>query len=1048
MPNEKFVDWEKINNGHQGFERLANEFVAKEIGFDVKWRATQLTRDGNKDGIAILYCYLPLAGTTEEQIWMEAKYSLTQQNLSRYKLDSTIVSAIIEGNVKEIIFITNIEIELSVEQKIKQALMNALRYNENNVAFFSRWTLERWLLLHPEIYQRYFPDAPQIPASFFQDLYCTDKISFHQKSYSIQYFTEPLQHLYTDQVYNSFLRIFSPADQTARITSLNAGLKIKNNHWVTDNRIRLKQGINTIELDVECVLPAAVSGPVIRIGDLELFCNRPVEISRKTAQPTVSIASQENIMAAILSVVSGTVPVKGFVFQEIRGAGANGKTRMIEIIASKGLKNKDTIVAAFTDDQLMNSRLLLDVVLSVLFYYLDLESIDVAYLHELKKRGLFISSYLEDLVGAREQPEKLHRLLSKFEAADHILIPPLARLNDKLILLDDLHKLDDSNRLFVNHLLVEIGKSQLTGLAVVAARESYFESAEYLFFRKNNISRAHQLELTIDDVLDSFKKNQLELPELTARVLFSRQKLNCLLLIDLIRQLQDRSEPFDDAGLILFFREFLNGDTYLQSVLNRFAKTDADQDFRAVVNAVYLSSGGVLPSALKDHHKKTVPQLIHFELIRYSPDGRIIPYHDFYTKIFRERYQNRFLECFSDNGYLFTEIEETKYRLMCLFEDEKVSIQHIVGQLRQLSEMHRFYPVIYILEPVFQQENRSAFRDRLGAATYYELYFMYARAIGHTSKHYAGNDEIKQIIQETAFLTDTDIRWIRIKALAEMMNTSFEYLLFDDISRYSVLLDDLFNVLIMGGEFEQEALSAHPSYILADEIRILKAMSTDDFTAGDQLYSNLVDRCLRHGLWDKSGILKIRFARTLYHADLPRAKQLIQEGIAERLKFTNDVDDKWVIIGNFEIAFLMAISEGLPLKNVLNAHERLRTDLFSDYRRAMNALAAIYLIKGDLAAALNIFTQEVDITRAPNPRFRAIRLQLSAAYEYLKGNTRQALDHLDQQSRLFVPLGQSYQDIAAHNIGVVNAKERANHITIYFGGTRKEDIFYIDARLW
>ena len=118
------INWETIVDGFRGFEKLALEFVEEnEPQHGCSWKPTKETRDGNHDAIlarevsdtpkpdfAVFVGY----ANNVDVWWMEAKYSAeaTQENsiISRYRLDATIVSAILSRNISKIIFVTNLEI--------------------------------------------------------------------------------------------------------------------------------------------------------------------------------------------------------------------------------------------------------------------------------------------------------------------------------------------------------------------------------------------------------------------------------------------------------------------------------------------------------------------------------------------------------------------------------------------------------------------------------------------------------------------------------------------------------------------------------------------------------------------------------------------------------------------------------------------------------------------------------------------------------------------------------------------------------------------------
>jgi len=85
---------------------------------------------------------------------MEAKYSTERVKLTRYRLDATVVSALLKGNVEKVIFITNIYIDAKVMLDVRNALLQTKMCRE--VVFYTGDSLEYWLYQNPDIYQKYF----------------------------------------------------------------------------------------------------------------------------------------------------------------------------------------------------------------------------------------------------------------------------------------------------------------------------------------------------------------------------------------------------------------------------------------------------------------------------------------------------------------------------------------------------------------------------------------------------------------------------------------------------------------------------------------------------------------------------------------------------------------------------------------------------------------------------------------------------------------------------------------------------------------------------
>lgn len=1050
MNYELLIQWDLISEGHKGFEKLANEFVRKEIGLFVNWTPTQATRDGNKDGVAILYCFLPVSGKREEQVWMEAKYSLTNKTLSRYKLDSTIVSAIIEGNVKEIIFVTNIEIELQVEYKIQKALMNALGFEGCNVAFYSKWTLEKWLLLNQEVYRKYFPNNQvEIPVDFFKELYCTDKLTFQEQTFKLQFFTEPLFELNIGQTYSCHLRIFSPTKQVVIARSLISQLIIKNSTLITDQRITLNSGVNAIELHVEFGSPASLSGPLLQIDSLTIEIKRPITIVRKVPEPLIFVESQEKAFEAIILSLSSALNKAGMVFHKISGPAGIGKTRIFEkILGSPLLEKKDLIIAPFSEDQFMNSQMLLEIVLSILFYYLDKDDISQELIEDLRKRHSFISVYLEHLIKLKDYPEQLYKAFLGYDYKGNVLFPAKASLNYKLVLLDDLHKLDDNNRFFLNKMLAELSETNINGFVILCARSEYFDSTNSLAFDRICVSERYELNLSLDDILNSIKKNGYVFPELGARILLREHKFNCLVLGAFLRSLSTFSGEMDESDFILCYKKFQEDGAFVKLILSSFDRLGGNDEGEALLNAVYLSNAGIQPWTLKVNHKKYLSQLVDLGLVRYNSEGKIVPFHDLYTQIFRTKFQGRFAKDFAVSGYLLSETEKLKYSLESIFYEE-IKLPEIVDQLQQLSEEHKFYSVIYILESIFIGNQSANYKSRLGDEVYFEVFFLYARAVSHTSKHISGTDFYKRIIHETAYNHSSRVISVRAKAISEMVNSSFEHLNLADVKSYTQELEPLLNNLFTSGELPEKKLEFNSSYILMREIAILEAMLLDHEDMGQKLFQELEEICSDPVVLERRGVLQIRFARSLFHADIQKAMNLIRQGIDDRLETTNDPNDKWILIGSFELAFLQAIHDQRFIKAASEAQQKLKSDLFNDYRRAMNAMAALYLVKGDINKALEVFSREVEISRAANPRYTAIRLQLLAAYEFQRSNYQKAEHHLLEQKKLFLSLGNSYNRIISHNLETVSLyRTGSKNIEFAIDSTLVPGTFYIDVRLW
>ena len=246
------INWETIVDGFRGFEKLALEFVEEnEPQNGCSWKPTKETRDGNHDAIlarevsdtpkpdfAVFVGY----ANNVDVWWMEAKYSAeaTQENsiISRYRLDATIVSAILSRNISKIIFVTNLEIASKTIADIRKALIFSNSCSE--VKFYTKSHLENWLLDKPfsffgSKFKCTLDMYNQLEKPYFNHI---EELSFY--SIGNNFFQEPLSSVYVGGIYEIHFSISVYKDFDATLNScINIQLLSEDS-----KKIHLKKGIN------------------------------------------------------------------------------------------------------------------------------------------------------------------------------------------------------------------------------------------------------------------------------------------------------------------------------------------------------------------------------------------------------------------------------------------------------------------------------------------------------------------------------------------------------------------------------------------------------------------------------------------------------------------------------------------------------------------------------------------------------------------------------------------------------------------------------------
>lgn len=186
------IDWTllrrkfKPREAADRFEKLAFLYV-QDVYPNFKWLSTPPRGDGNRDAQVAL--------DGEYEIWEEAKYRNGVQGpthkrdraLEKKDIDSTILSGLIYGKVRLIIFVSNAEIPSTV---MARAMLGArIRGIEVTCALAAQ--LESWLAQNPKIYESIFESPfpveglPPVITLFqkarFYDLLSTDFSPLQQK---------------------------------------------------------------------------------------------------------------------------------------------------------------------------------------------------------------------------------------------------------------------------------------------------------------------------------------------------------------------------------------------------------------------------------------------------------------------------------------------------------------------------------------------------------------------------------------------------------------------------------------------------------------------------------------------------------------------------------------------------------------------------------------------------------------------------------------------------------------------------------------------------
>ena len=1006
-------DWKNIRRGFQGFEDLALEYVRKEFA-NGSWEHSPYTRDGNRDGYAVVFGYRPHT-LGQEEWWMEAKYSTEVERLTRYRLDATIVSAAIRGNITKIVFVTNISVSTKTIMDIRAALKQAIRCRD--VHFCVKTTLEYWLKQNPEVFRRYFPDA-DIASLSMVPMFLSEEIDFYADQKLGLSFCEPLKHLRLGKAYYLYFSIYSDRAQTL---DLSVGDRFSGLTLLSPSRILLSPGVTPCVVKVrveECYsmryeLPDGstviradlLDGDVLRIGQLELVSKYSLAVI-PSSERELRLPSQERSLAQIKEAYLAAKELGCPSFQLLTGPSGVGKTHLMDRFVEESVDLEQSMFRiSFSSHAIQNDLNIYYFLIYCLYPYLPPELVDELYLKGLQEPTLARSVLLRASAHL-EIPDLLHQLY--ISSCDEEIFPPNLRLEPRVVLLDDLQKLDTDSLRFLLTAVAELFQKKQPLFVLAGGWTDVLKTAACQGLKERASVREIPCRLTGEDLAEAVSESKLLEPGLDP-TLCSTVFPNVIELLAFIKYLQGNT-PRCLKDFLIESQLFLRSEVAKEAVLARFRKLfEIDDPARELCTEVYWSVTGV---PIHEPMTETESRLLRYELIRTGEDGtRLIPYHDLYRQYFREQFPR------PENNVLYeNDIYENAARTLAS-GGTRAELLWTVSLLEQWKTEGRFYAILYVLEELFETPEKDALRTRVGDTAYFKLYLLYGFGVANESRTTSGKRVFADIARETMSATEPEILMVRMNALFEMLNSNFEWLLHNEARQCTRELENLIRSLQRLRILPQD-INDIRTYLLARQIDLLIHSEQAD-TQAEQLFLELDHIAAEHHFDYERAFFKLRYAETLFFRATSRAYRMVEECLDELRKLRGP-QDKFALWASMDLEFLR-FALGLPEADAFvleKNHRALRNNFFNDYRKRLFARASVYYASGLTRAGDELLFSDTATLRELRPRQEAIRAETLALCHLLSGRTGDAEDELKNASRLFQGFP-SYLEVIQHNQAVL-----------------------------
>ena len=1041
----KSFNWSNIERGFRGFEDLAFEYVKKEFSSNDEWQQTKYTQDGNRDGYSIVLGFRPHDFSPEEW-WMEAKYSSEKKRLSRYRLDSTIVSAAIHGNVSKIIFVTNISISTKTIVDIRSALKQALHCRE--VHFCMKQTLEYWLTQNPDIFTSYFPDT-DISTLSVSSLFLSEEIDFYSDQKIGISFSEPLKYLLCSKEYYLYFSVYS--DRNRRLT-ISVNKDFNDVKILSSKKIDLQTGVT------QCVVKISIGanystmyhladgrklkrsdildGALLKLGSLDLILKTPLEVIPSHNQ-MLSIPSQEFNYTKLCSTFEVFKAQLKPSINIVLGTSGSGKTYLMERFIREKINIEQSVFRiTFSKQTITNDLLIFRFLVFCLFPYLPPETIDASYLKNIGNIDVLSSAiYRASLL--IEHPDLLHQFYVSSISED--IFPNNIQINPRVVFFDDVQKLDADSLQFLFFAISELARKSQPVYFFLNGWPDMKVHSFYNIIKSSYCFQELLCNLTSDDLINVINDVGLIDFEFDTH-LFTVIFPNVVELLSFIT-LKDGTVIHSLEELVIESRLFLAGQLAQASIIKRFQRVfETDSSAKELCTKIYWTMNGI---GVQTPISRVELKLLQNDLVKMDEDNmHLIPYHDLYRTIFHKNFE------------LPQEIEETDRDLyaytakILLSGNTNNEINKALALLKRWKDEGRFYGILYVLEGLFESDKKYSLRAVVSDVVYFQLYMYYAHGVTNGSRTKSGKATFVEILNETEYETNPDILLVRAEALFELINSCFEWLLHDESIKYITQIIGLLKSLQKLHKIPND-ISKCDKYVLAKQIEMLiSSERNDEYT--EKLFSNLdAITKLNHFDYERE-FFRLRYAETLYFRKTTEAYNMVDDCRKQLLSLRGS-EEKFHIWANMDLEFLKFVLDkpDASIESLRKTHNDLKKNFFNDYRKRLFALASVYYACGLIKSGDSILFSDITTLRELRPRQKAFYFETLALHYVLSNNVEKAIEFLQKATEIFKDLP-SYTAIIEHNLSILKRGPfDADSICFCVDGVCPKNRYCIDPRcIW
>ncbi len=1084
------IDWTLLRSkfGRKGsaerFEKLALQYV-QELYPELSWEPTPPIGDGNRDGYA--------ATDGEYEIWEEAKYrngikkapDKTDRALERKDVDSAVLSGLIYGKVRLIIFVTN----APMPSEVMMRSMLGARIRGIEVTCVLAAQLEKWLSENKKIYREIFEEPfPRkrlgVPTSSFIKAQLYDPLSTD---------FSPLRRrkdFYVGERAILELIVYSDEAVKARLKFLSYPFEIiEDPAYSTQETQNLPAGMSNLVFMVQ-IKDVCSKAITICLELNGVNCYQCTEYTTIFPSPkeALSYSEQLHVIMQLRNMLQTAQKYEQGKIITLYAGSSMGKSFVLHAILEEFCVQCDITLITFDSNRhsLSNYMLLCKIVL-FLFYgniFWDMVSATPAKIKAFKaqvlavdRKDLFspevLSSLVDGCFDANLAANTVRILLKHIKRSNIALIRGRRTKSPRILLLDDVQYLNGDQMEFFQVLLVQLNANHHSGVIVASAAKGKFSdpNAENFFceltpscFNLNGLSSADRSEIL---------HRQFHLPLDTASTIADRiLPRSPLLAKEILRNISANLEgkTYDVDEVLLSYTRHINNVAILEDKFSncrgQFYLLDIIYKFKKGIPLKVVTS---YPQFDRKQLNQDIKLLIAADLISLQ-DHVLIPYHDYYVAAYcrlrgKREYGTelgKFLEYLLTNKRISKTVDSNQVLAMLLRCGKRYAKTYR-AQVKEyiLKYVHRtqFGAALQFCEYYYAQLTPIKEHSNITHEEWYLLY-LHADCLVHCDyqkRAYQLLDEIYRLAPDDSVP--------KYEAGASLLNQNFWAIRPQKVIVDSFLIQSGVERIKVRKLSEEDERRMRKAYSSCFNRRMASHLLLDQKDAARRIYLERLKMILEEDhlhFKSNAATLIMDYARGISYQEPAEAHRLMK--VAHQFFETEPAQHyRRLQLCIVDLAVLTSVSERRYDSHLfLDAKQELRKGGFlSEYLKAVIKDSVCKLIDFSYQIDGNSFPPDaqilsdveanlrealVDTQLQPQGRELVLWNYLRAFISAIRGDCSAAQGYMDENIEIMRQAGKSYHVALRHNYDHIESVRRIAWCT--HQSHMESDIFFVDCRFW